>query len=128
MDVVFKKDAQGRERVQEKDFDESKRVVRVVPANDTLRKYLTHPTRGKMNAEGSTEWPNDQFTRRRIKEGDVTVEEAAPPAEAKQQVIDPSGAKAGEPLKSKAAPPTETSTDVDPSKTSAPNPPSTPTR
>ena len=124
MEVVVKRDAQGRERVQEKDFDEAKRVVRVVPKNDTLRKYLKHPVRGKMNAEGSTEWPNDQFTRRRIKEGDVTVEEAQPAPES-QKVIDESGAKS--PAGQDKREPPRGDASVDPSKTTAPKAGTAPT-
>jgi len=52
------------------------RSVRVTPANDDLRRVLKHPRSGtKFPASGSVEWPLDQFTRRRIKEGAVTVEE-----------------------------------------------------
>jgi hypothetical protein len=50
--------------------------VRVVPKNDELRKALFHPwTRMRFPAKGSAEWPHDQFTKRRIRDGDVTVEE-----------------------------------------------------
>lgn len=53
--------------------------VRVLPATDGYRKVLKHPGRGGFPAEGSTEWPNDRFTKRRIADGSVTVE--APPEE-----------------------------------------------
>lgn len=50
--------------------------VRVVPKNDALRKGLFHPsTRMRFPAQGSAEWPLDQFTKRRIRDGDVTIEE-----------------------------------------------------
>jgi hypothetical protein len=50
--------------------------VRVVPKNDALRQALFHPsTRMRFPASGSAEWPNDQFTKRRIRDGDVTIEE-----------------------------------------------------
>jgi hypothetical protein len=108
-------------RLAEKDFDEERRVFRVVPKNDLIRKHLKHPTRGRMNAEGSTEWPNDQFTRRRIKEGDVTVEErAAPERRDEAQAVDRSGAKAAAPRTDKERTPTETSATVDPNRTTAP--------
>jgi hypothetical protein len=49
--------------------------VRVNPANDDLRRALKHPSGGiAFPKEGSVEWPLDQFTRRRIKEGSVTAE------------------------------------------------------
>jgi hypothetical protein len=135
IDVVMKRDAQGRERPQEKEFDERKRVVRVLPKNDEMRKYLKHGgTRVGFLAEGSVEWPNDQFTRRRLKDGDVILEggaddgEAEPKAEPEPEaagqgdeakVVEASGAKS--PARSKKeAPPPETSAAVDPNKTTAP--------
>jgi hypothetical protein len=48
--------------------------VRVSPANDTMRRLLRHPSAGGFGAEGSAEWPDDRFTKRRIADGDVTVE------------------------------------------------------
>jgi hypothetical protein len=75
MDVIMKTTASGRERLQEKDFDEGRRVVRVLPKNDQIRKYIKHPrTRVGFPAEGSAEWPNDTFTKRRVIDGDVTIE------------------------------------------------------
>ena len=120
VDVVMKRDAQGRERLQETDFNEAKRVVRVVPRDENMRRYLKHPsTRVGFLAEGSAEWPNDQFTRRRIKEGDVTIEEAAAP-EAAPKAIEASGAKASRGRADKEAPPSETASSTDPNKTTAP--------
>jgi len=126
VDVVMKRDAQGRERPQERDFNEAKRVVRVVPRDENMRRYLKHPsTRVGFLAEGSAEWPNDQFTRRRIKEGDVTIEEAAAPqaeaapAEGGQKVIEPSGAKSAKARTDKEAPAADAS-NPDPAKTTAP--------
>ena len=80
IDVVTKIDPiTKRERLQEADFDEKRAVVRVLPKNDQIRKYLKHPAkRVGFLAEGSIEWPNDAFTRKRIKEGDVTIEESEP--------------------------------------------------
>jgi hypothetical protein len=51
--------------------------VRVVPTNDELRKVLKHPSGGIAFHEGSTsvEWPFDTFTKNRIRDGDVTIEE-----------------------------------------------------
>jgi hypothetical protein len=48
--------------------------VRVTPANDELRRVLKHPKGNKFPESGSTEWPLDQFTRRRIKDGSVKRE------------------------------------------------------
>lgn len=80
VDVVMKRNAvTGRERPQEKDFNEARKVVRVLPRTDEIRKYLKHPgTRVGFLAEGSSEWPNDQFTRRRIRDGDISIERKEP--------------------------------------------------
>ncbi|UPK03105.1 hypothetical protein [Bradyrhizobium sp. 170] len=51
--------------------------VRVVPANDDGRRLLRHPKGGGFPAEGSAEWPDDRFTKRRLADGSVTRE--APP-------------------------------------------------
>jgi hypothetical protein len=51
--------------------------VRVLPRDDGIRKNIVHwPTGIAFPATGSVEWPNDRFTQRRIRDGDVTVEEA----------------------------------------------------
>jgi hypothetical protein len=52
--------------------------VRVTPAREELRRALKHPSGGGFRSSGSVEWPNDTFTRRRIKDGDVTVEKREP--------------------------------------------------
>ena len=49
-------------------------MVRVLPKNDSIRKLIKHPVGGPFRGEGSSEWPNDSFTARRIADGDVTVE------------------------------------------------------
>lgn len=103
MDIVIKRNAAtGKERPQERDFDEAKRVLRVVPRTDDIRKYLKHGlTKVGFLAEGASEWPNDQFTRRRIADGDISVERAEPEPEQEQKVIEhKSGAKAAEKSKS----------------------------
>ncbi|MFH0298357.1 hypothetical protein AAFX91_14160 [Bradyrhizobium sp. 31Argb] len=52
--------------------------VRVTPASDELRKVLKHPNgSGFLPGGGSAEWPNDRFTKRRIADGSVTVEESS---------------------------------------------------
>jgi len=50
-------------------------TIKVVPKNDTIRKQIKHPVAGKFRAQGSMDWPDDSFTARRIRDGDVTVEE-----------------------------------------------------
>ncbi len=50
--------------------------VRVNPASDAIRKHIVHPSgKIKFPESGSVEWPNDQFTKRRVREGAVTLEE-----------------------------------------------------
>ena len=51
--------------------------MRVHPRDDIVRRDIKHPLGGrKFSAEGSTEWPNDQFTKRRISDGTVRLESA----------------------------------------------------
>jgi hypothetical protein len=56
--------------------------VRVVPRSDSLRRVLVHPNGTKFRETGSREWPMDQFTKRRLREGAITIEkkEAVPQA------------------------------------------------
>jgi hypothetical protein len=49
------------------------RRVRVVPKNDELRLILRHPSAGFFRGAGAAEWPDDQFTRRRLRDGDITL-------------------------------------------------------
>jgi hypothetical protein len=46
-----------------------------LPTKDDVLKYIKHPhaVRG-FDREGKAVWPDDQFTHRRIRDGDVTVE------------------------------------------------------
>ena len=45
--------------------------IRVEPANDDMRRVLAHPRAGHFRSEGSMEWPDDTFTHRRLRDGDV---------------------------------------------------------
>jgi hypothetical protein len=87
MDIVLKHHpVTGRARPQERDFNESRRVVRVVPTNEALRMFLRHGnTRVGFPAEGSAEWPNDAFTKRRIADGDVRIEALPAPEQGEQR-------------------------------------------
>lgn len=55
--------------------------VRVVPNSgegftaDQMRRLLKHPSAGGFRSEGSIEWPNDTFTKRRLAEGSVKLAE-----------------------------------------------------
>jgi hypothetical protein len=59
-------------------------MVKVVPKNDTIRKQIKHPVAGAFRGQGSMDWPDDSFTARRIKDGDVTVEKAEEPSQDKK--------------------------------------------
>jgi hypothetical protein len=59
--------------------------VRVEPAGDPsgrnewtaddMRRLLKHPKAGAFRSEGSIEWPDDGFTRKRLLEGSVKIAE-----------------------------------------------------
>jgi hypothetical protein len=51
--------------------------VRVSPRDDGIRRILKHPAAGAFRSEGSVEWPLDQFTKRRLREGSVIIEQVA---------------------------------------------------
>jgi hypothetical protein len=57
--------------------------VRVNPRDDDIRRILKHPAAGAFRSEGSVEWPLDQFTKRRLREGSVTIEAVKRVAESK---------------------------------------------
>jgi len=50
------------------------RDIRVFPRDEGIRKHLKHPIgrRGFENYPEGTPWPYDQFTMRRLRDGDVT--------------------------------------------------------
>lgn len=45
--------------------------IRVEPKNDDMRRLLKHPRAGHFRSEGSMEWPDDTFTHRRLRDGDI---------------------------------------------------------
>jgi hypothetical protein len=59
-------------------------VVRVVPADgegftaDDMRRLLKHPHAGGFRSDGDIEWPDDTFTKRRLREGSVKLVESQP--------------------------------------------------
>ena len=83
-----RRDERRAERLQQARSTVTPGRVRVLPRDDEMRKLLKHPTSGGFLAEGSVEWPYDQFTKRRVRDGDVTLEEqpaAEPEAQAAQE-------------------------------------------
>jgi hypothetical protein len=49
--------------------------VRVLPANDELRRVLRHPRGMRFRSTGSVEWPHDSFTTRRLADGSIKLDE-----------------------------------------------------
>src|SRR5262245_12725273 len=83
-----------REKVMEKGFEDFPKVVRVEPRDDRIRKYIKHAiTKVGFPKEGSCEWPNDQFTRNRIREGVISIEEKQEKQEAAPRGALRTGAK-----------------------------------
>jgi len=62
-------------------------AIKVWPASDAVRKYVRHPSGGVLKDDpAGTSWPADQFTFRRIADGDVLTEapqSSEPPAASK---------------------------------------------
>lgn len=52
-------------------------TLRVKAKNDLIAKFIFHPIGHRTFKDGYADWPNDSFTRNRIRDGDVTVEKAA---------------------------------------------------
>ena len=82
-------DERHRARVERMQKLRQRPGVRVVPKNDTMRRLLKHPKTGNFRAEGGLEWPNDTFTQKRLRDGDVTVEEKAEKADPKAKPQSP---------------------------------------
>lgn len=73
--------------------------MKVMPKNDDMRKLLKHPTGGGFIADGPAEWPDDSFTHRRIRDGDVTVVEEKQAAQQPQPAAEDPAATEGAPAK-----------------------------
>jgi hypothetical protein len=81
MDITAKlkerKDARMARVKAVKDMSAVQRV-RVVPTKDEYRKVLRHPVNNQAFREtGSMEWPFDAFTKRRLRDGSLSLEEGA---------------------------------------------------
>ena len=48
--------------------------MKVWPKNDVLRKLLKHPLAGGFRDEGEADWPDDTFTFRLVRDGDLLTE------------------------------------------------------
>ena len=65
-----------QERLQRINAAKGIRRVRVNPRDETVRRDIRHMPDGiKFPATGSVEWPLDQFTKRRLRDGTVTIAE-----------------------------------------------------
>jgi hypothetical protein len=64
-------------------------MIKVWPRNEQMRNLIKHPVGGAFHETGSRDWPNDSFTYRRIRDGDVVTDEG--------QVEAPGPVAAGEP-------------------------------
>lgn len=78
-------------------------MVKVVPKNDSIRKLLKHPTAGPFRTEGSSDWPDDSFTARRMADGDVILEQHAEKKVEQHEEDKPNADKAAEKAKSAKA-------------------------
>jgi hypothetical protein len=67
------------------------KTVKVTPKNDTLRKLLRHPRAGAFPKDGPAEWPDDRFTKRRLADGDISVEPQSNQHKPEQQKPPPHG-------------------------------------
>ena len=64
---------------------QQQKTVQVTPLNDDYRRVLKHPRAGGFPKSGSAAWPLDRFTERRIRDGDIKVEEASSETKPKHQ-------------------------------------------
>lgn len=45
--------------------------IQVLPRDEVMRRKLTHPSGIGFRSTGAATWPNDRFTRQRLKEGAI---------------------------------------------------------
>ena len=57
---------------------QQRKGVRVEPRDEDIRRVLKHPSGVRFRSEGSVEWPDDKFTWRRLRDGDVKLVEERP--------------------------------------------------
>ncbi len=58
--------------------------MKVWPKNDDVRKILKHPNGVGFREHGPIDWPDDSFTHRRIRDGDVLTEDPTPQSKPKR--------------------------------------------
>jgi hypothetical protein len=47
----------------------------VEPADDDMRRVLKHPINGRFRKSGSANWPDDRYTRKRLRDGSLKLVE-----------------------------------------------------
>jgi hypothetical protein len=52
---------------------------------DDMRRLLRHPSAGGFRSVGDIEWPNDTFTKRRLREGSIKLVEQKKSASAQRE-------------------------------------------
>jgi hypothetical protein len=56
-------------------------MAKVYALKDNVKKYIFHPSnRVKFDEDGEADWPLDQFTIRRVRDGDISMEPPPKPA------------------------------------------------
>ena len=85
VDFVLKSAPQAEQRPSEAFLSKRERIMakirdrsgggrlRVEPKNDLMREILRHPSAGFFRGAGAAEWPDDQFTQRRLRDGDIKL-------------------------------------------------------
>jgi hypothetical protein len=59
--------------------------MKVYAINDKIKKYIKHQPSGiEFDENGEADWPNDQFTQRRLRDGDTIS--LTPPGQSQPQV------------------------------------------
>lgn len=48
-------------------------TLRVEPRDDMMREILEHPNGTMFRGRGAAEWPDDVFTHRRLRDGDIKL-------------------------------------------------------
>jgi len=52
---------------------ESPPTIKVRAKNETIAKWIKHPNRAGFTKEGIGFWPNDTFTQKRLRDGDISL-------------------------------------------------------
>jgi hypothetical protein len=79
-------------KMQEQAVKAHRPTVKVTPKDDTMRRLLQHPRAGGFRKDGSAEWPDDRFTKRRLRDGDIELEKQNNQHKPEQQKPPPHGA------------------------------------